>query len=178
MISSFDTLMSPEVSNLVDMTDRVRILGDAPMVAGKCDPERMMNHISFITVGVLADFWLAGTSSGNLVAAKVMRGEYEQNVRCSSASVLHVASMSLKRVHQVVLREARISARFAHPNVLPTLGIALTMDSLAIISPWMRNGNIFEYLNRNPSADRLRLVNSSVGVSPNRYIDMCHCLVL
>ena len=93
--------MSPKVSNLVDMTDRVRILGDAPMVAGKCNPERKTGHISFIIVGFMANFWLAGTSSGNLVAAKVMRRVSEHNVQffCVCASAQHVASVSLKQVH-------------------------------------------------------------------------------
>ena len=32
---SVDSLKSPKLSSIVDMTDRVRILGDAPMVTGK-----------------------------------------------------------------------------------------------------------------------------------------------
>jgi len=73
--SSVDTLKNPRFGNLVDMTDRVRILGDAPMVTGKyVTDDNMDHHISPTTLGALADFWLAGTSSGNLVAAKVMRG--------------------------------------------------------------------------------------------------------
>lgn len=62
--------------------------------------------------------------------------------------------------NQAIVREAKISARFAHPNVLPTLGIARMLDSVAVVSPWMRNGNVSDYLSRNPTADRLQLVNS------------------
>ena len=98
--------------------------------------------------------------------ASVMRlGESNVQFLCLRyASALPMASLSLKRVPlaQGILREARISTRFAHPNILPTLGTARIKNSLAIISPWMRNGNISEYLNRHPTADRLRLVNLPV----------------
>jgi hypothetical protein len=40
--SSIDTLKNPQFSNLVDMTDKVRILGDAPMVTGKSVTEDKM----------------------------------------------------------------------------------------------------------------------------------------
>ncbi|KAF8322279.1 kinase-like protein [Clavulina sp. PMI_390] len=125
--NSAAALQSPKIFTLVDMTGRIRILGDSPMVRGS-----------------ISDFWLAGTSSGNLIAAKVLRG-------FGRSQLMKDSSLPL-------LREAKISSRFAHPNVLPTLGIAFIDDSLAILSPWMRNGNIMDYLERNPSADRLHMV--------------------
>lgn len=51
-----------------------------------------------------------------------------------------------------------MSARFAHPNVLPTLGYAEINGQLAIISPWMRNGNVVQYTKLHPEADRVQLV--------------------
>lgn len=43
--NSADSLTRPKSSNLVDMTDKVRILGDAPMVAGECNPYEKIDHI-------------------------------------------------------------------------------------------------------------------------------------
>lgn len=45
-----------------------------------------------------------------------------------------------------------------HPNVLPLLGATMIGAQLAMVSEWMENGNINEFLGANPDADRLRLV--------------------
>jgi len=45
-----------------------------------------------------------------------------------------------------------------HPNVLPLLGVTTTNDRLVMVSEWMTNGNITEFLKKNPDVDRLELV--------------------
>ncbi|KAG8708317.1 hypothetical protein FRC11_006569, partial [Ceratobasidium sp. 423] len=44
-----------------------------------------------------------------------------------------------------------------HPNILPLLGLAIFNDGLSMVSPWMSNGNLSEYLrkNKNSTADRI-----------------------
>jgi hypothetical protein len=44
-----------------------------------------------------------------------------------------------------------------HPNVLPLIGI--TIEPLQLVSEWMLCGDLPQYINNNPDADRLRLVN-------------------
>lgn len=47
----------------------------------------------------------------------------------------------------------------AHPNVLPLLGVSKTLKPLYMVSEWMDNGNINQYLKQKPKADRLQLVS-------------------
>ena len=46
-----------------------------------------------------------------------------------------------------------------HPNVLPLLGATITGDQFAMVSEWMVNGNINEFIKAHPDADRLELVS-------------------
>jgi len=52
-----------------------------------------------------------------------------------------------------------------HPNVLPLIGATIIGDQFIMISEWMSNGNINEFLEANPDADRLRLVRFPFKVS-------------
>ena len=45
-----------------------------------------------------------------------------------------------------------------HPNVLSLLGGMITETQFAMVSEWMENGNINEFVKEHPDADRLGLV--------------------
>jgi hypothetical protein len=45
-----------------------------------------------------------------------------------------------------------------HPNVLPPLGVTMTEIRPVMVSDWMVNGNINEFMKANLNADRLELV--------------------
>jgi len=51
-----------------------------------------------------------------------------------------------------------------HPNVLPLLGVMMTDNHFAMVSEWMANGNITEFVEAHPDADRLELVGCSFHV--------------
>ncbi|KAF8216023.1 hypothetical protein K438DRAFT_621510 [Mycena galopus ATCC 62051] len=57
-------------------------------------------------------------------------------------------------------REALIWRQLCHPNLLPFFGLYYIDGRLCLISPWMENGNVMEYLRRNPTpaTDRLSLI--------------------
>lgn len=50
-----------------------------------------------------------------------------------------------------------------HPNVLPLLGVTMDETRFVMVSEWMENGNINEFLEKNPDVDRLNLVRSFSG---------------
>jgi hypothetical protein len=52
-----------------------------------------------------------------------------------------------------------------HPNVLRLIGVIMSETQFAMVSEWMVNGNINEFVKANPDADRLRLVGSLFKVS-------------
>ena len=45
-----------------------------------------------------------------------------------------------------------------HPNVLPLLGVMMTENRFVMISEWMENGRINEYVRVHGDVDRLKLV--------------------
>ncbi|KAJ7132597.1 kinase-like domain-containing protein, partial [Mycena epipterygia] len=53
-------------------------------------------------------------------------------------------------------KEALWWARLDHPNILPFLGVNEEMfhPSFCLISPWMDNGNVMSFLEKNGGFDR------------------------
>ena len=45
-----------------------------------------------------------------------------------------------------------------HPNVLPLLGVTMTKYRFVIVSEWMKNGDINEFVKKHANANRLELV--------------------
>ena len=54
---------------------------------------------------------------------------------------------------------------FQHPNVLPLIGATISEDKFAMVSDWMANGNIRDFVKAHPDANRLELVGASFEVS-------------
>lgn len=45
-----------------------------------------------------------------------------------------------------------------HPNVLQLMGVTMAGGKFAMISEWMKNGNIVEFVRSRPDVNRLDLV--------------------
>ena len=45
-----------------------------------------------------------------------------------------------------------------HPNVLPLLGVVMTETEFAMVSAWMPNGNINQFVREHQDANRFELV--------------------
>ena len=52
-----------------------------------------------------------------------------------------------------------------HPNVLPLLGVMMSEAHFAMISDWMANGSINDFVKTYPDANRLELVIRSFKIS-------------
>ena len=50
-----------------------------------------------------------------------------------------------------------------HPNVLPLLGVTMTGTQLAMISEWMANGDINQFVRTHPDVNRFELVRFCSG---------------
>lgn len=70
---------------------------------------------------------------------------------------------------QAFSREAVVWRQLSHPNLLPFYGVFYLgdrNDRLCLVSPCMKNGNIIEFLQQNPGAERLPLVSLVITSSP------------
>jgi hypothetical protein len=57
-----------------------------------------------------------------------------------------------------------------HPNLLPLLGVTMTENRFVMVSEWMVNDNINEYVDAHSHMNRLELV----GFSSKVFIFACH----
>ncbi|KAG6852347.1 hypothetical protein C0991_000494 [Blastosporella zonata] len=64
-------------------------------------------------------------------------------------------------LHKSFSREAVVWGQLSHSNILPFIGIHRLNDPhrrLCLVSPWMLNGNIHEFLKTRPQLDRTSLI--------------------
>jgi len=60
-----------------------------------------------------------------------------------------------------------------HNNILPFYGVSTTVSDFCLVFPWYNNGNIMEYLKKNPDINQFELV-STLGKSypPETYVHL------
>lgn len=96
-------------------------------------------------------------------------------VRCDFPTMIFISGP-----HSMVKafsREAVVWGQLSHPNLLPFYGIFNLTDTrsrICLVSPWMVNGNVNDFLRRNPDADRQQLVSSLPQLQPhsNSFISL------
>ncbi|KAK7037717.1 hypothetical protein VNI00_010943 [Paramarasmius palmivorus] len=115
--------------------------------------------------GGFGDIWKGHLRSGQLVCLKVVK----------------VYLMSdLKRSLKEYLREAIIWRQLRHPNVLPCLGLYYlddTQQRVCLVSPWMENGNLVEYIRAHPreSINHVQLMHDiTSGLSHLHALKIVH----
>ena len=59
---------------------------------------------------------------------------------------------------QEFCKEAVIWRHLQHPNILPLIGVTITPEHYSLVSDWMDNGTINEFIEMNPDANRIDLV--------------------
>ncbi|KAF8998572.1 kinase-like domain-containing protein [Cyathus striatus] len=72
---------------------------------------------------------------------------------------------SREKLHKEFAREALVWRQLNHPNVLPFLGANDQMfhQRFCLVSPWMENGNIMQFLERHPNHDRFKAIQEIVN---------------
>ncbi|KAF8606263.1 kinase-like protein [Ceratobasidium sp. AG-I] len=80
--------------------------------------------------------------------------------------------------HKMLKRSAHelyVWSKCKHANVAELLGLAQFRDQIAMVSPWMENGSLPDYLARNRSVDRCRLcVQVAEGLNYLHAMGMIH----
>ena len=103
-----------------------------------------------------------GRSRNQAICLKVIKA----NRRATIKHLLGVSFFGAFNNHkcfmsQTFFKEALLRGHLSHPNILPFYGIYHLNDMhgrISLVSPWMENGNVIEYLKRHPFANRLLLV--------------------
>ncbi|KAG6859766.1 hypothetical protein C0995_004359, partial [Termitomyces sp. Mi166 len=94
-----------------------------------------------VVLGGFSDIY-KGTFQGQAVAIKLFRFDDTGQIQQSFS---------------YAVKEAIIWEQLSHPNILAFYGIYWFQNRLCLVSPWMQNGNIIEYLEQYPRAPRMTL---------------------
>ena len=114
-----------------------------------------------IASGDTADIW-EGTYCGEKVAIRSLKVTLSDDrtldkVRTWYGMLYRVWSRTPICKLQSFFREAVMWGRLRHPNIVPFIGI--TTDPLQIVSEWMPNGTLTEFVEKNPDVNRIGLVS-------------------
>ncbi|CAE6469551.1 unnamed protein product [Rhizoctonia solani] len=141
--SSLGRQYRPIISSDMDVSTIVSILA----AHGCTDLSSRTNYDTFsdypIANGGFADVYRGQLSDGTMVAVKNLRISYGDPGRAKHLK--HAA------------RELHSWSKCSHPNILPLLGLTLFRDRIGMVSPWMQEGTLPRYLERNPRVNRCNL---------------------
>ncbi|KDQ10024.1 hypothetical protein BOTBODRAFT_96647, partial [Botryobasidium botryosum FD-172 SS1] len=92
------------------------------------------------------------------------RGSFAQ---CWKGLFLDERVVAMKRPHSYVPsdvmkrrveRELRVWRGLDHPNILRFIGLHVDESSMCLVSPWMENGHAWDYVQKNPHKNHVRLL--------------------
>ena len=111
--------------------------------------------------GGFAEVWKA-EHNGREVAVKVLKvyatSDLTDVTRVCSRVFRGTSVGQLTSTTQRFCKEAIGWKALRHENVLPLLGVMMIANQLAMVSEWMVNGNINEFINVHRDANRFKLV--------------------
>ncbi|CAE6387023.1 unnamed protein product, partial [Rhizoctonia solani] len=123
------------------------------------DMDTQQNTAMIVSGGGFGDIWMGKLHSGGKVAVKAWRTNTLD--QCDYKTIKRAA------------RELFYWSKMAHPNVHRLQGVIMFRGQyLGMVSEWMDNGNLHEYLRKNPGADRNQLcVHVASGLE---YMHSCN----
>ena len=73
---------------------------------------------------------------------------------------VRIEELMIAVIAQMFCKEVVTWKSLQHPNVLPLLGVTMGERLFAMVSEWMVNGNIVEFVKAHREANRFELVGS------------------
>ncbi|CUA71523.1 Ephrin type-A receptor 4 [Rhizoctonia solani] len=132
------------ISGAMSMVDILAHLGKhgCSEVTSQIDVSKSSNYPA--VAGGFGDIYRGELYDGTQVSIKCLR--------------LMIDSGTTGRKHvKRAAHELYVWSKCNHPNVLEVYGVARHRDQIAMVSPWMENGNLSQFLARQPQIDRCSL---------------------
>ncbi|KAH7333014.1 kinase-like domain-containing protein [Rhizoctonia solani] len=115
-----------------------------------------------VSTGGSGDIYLGSLLNGSQVGIKCLR-------------ILLGADEQGRKLAKQAARELYVWSKCKHPNILELLGVAQYEGRVAMVSPWMKYGNLSWYLSQHPEADRDHLcVQVADAVAYLKYRNVVH----
>ncbi|KAG9101920.1 Adaptor for signal transduction [Ceratobasidium sp. UAMH 11750] len=144
-IGHSDSVASVTVSSAMSASDIIALLvqHECPDITHELDLSQS-GRVP-ISGGGFGDIYKGTLNGGGIVAIKCPRLYLQRDDAKGHKFLKHAA------------RELYVWSRLKHENILPLLGLAQYRDQMAMLSPWMDNGTLLDYIERNPTVDRCQL---------------------
>ena len=125
-------------------------------------PERLIQTTEHpVASGGFGDVW-EGIYDDKRVAIKALRvykRDGVQKVKKVTHPALLVSLTPPTNYHyQAFCKEVAMWKQISHPNIVPFLGVSGAPAPLSMVSEWMPNGSVRDYVRANPESSRLQLV--------------------
>ncbi|QRV89355.1 Tyrosine kinase domain protein [Ceratobasidium sp. AG-Ba] len=138
-----ESIIADVISSRMRVSDIIRCLAKH----GCTDRTRDLDHDSAPRFpqrcGGNSDVYEGKLHGGESVAIKVLR--------------LAATDQPERRSSNSAARELYIWSKCNHPYVVPFLGLVDFRGAIAMLSPWMENGDLSSYINKHPGVNRLDL---------------------
>ena len=82
---------------------------------------------------------------------------------------VRIEGLMIVVIAQTFCKEVITWKSLCHPNVLPLLGVTMGKRLFAMVSEWMVNGNINEFIGAHRDANRFKLVSFLSTIDPVRH---------
>ena len=82
---------------------------------------------------------------------------------------VRIEELMIAVIVQTFCKEVVTWKSLQHPNVLPLLGVTMGERLFAMVSEWMVNGNIVEFIKAHREANRFKLVGSRSHTDPTHH---------
>ncbi|KAF8603726.1 kinase-like protein [Ceratobasidium sp. AG-I] len=128
-------------------------------VSSRINPDR--HSTTAVAGGSFGDIWKSELDDGTKVAIKCLR--------------FHAMAKDRPKGLKRATREIYMWSKAKHPNVHELMGVVMFQGHLGMVSMWMENGSLHEYIQTNPDVDRYELcIQAATGVSYLHSIRMVH----
>lgn len=147
MLYEVDVLASEEWKRVLSLFCK---LAKFSQVYPQCYELRGIQYdLSPIAEGGFADVH-KGNYRGQAVCLKIVRQFTARALRVSVAVATGWIIYLLYYTEQMYIKELALWSHLSHSNILPFYGVYSIDDSqkICLVSPWMENGNLHDYLNR------------------------------
>ncbi|CAE7155733.1 unnamed protein product [Rhizoctonia solani] len=143
-ISDPDDYAGPQITGEMSTQNMFECLRNAGCVDISCQIDSRQEAVMIVSGEGCGNSWQGRLNNGTRVVIKVWR----------SNPVEQCDHTTLKRAAHELFDLSRMD----HPNVHQLQGVIMFKDQyLGVVSEWMDNGNLYEYLMKRPNADRYQL---------------------
>ncbi|KAF9650320.1 kinase-like protein, partial [Thelephora ganbajun] len=97
------------------------------------------------------------------IVTETWRGTYEEKPVAIEVFKITEGCKDSDRIKMRFYKQVVLWKRLTHKNVLPFLGVSRDVADFCLISPWMKNGCIVEYVHNNPHVNPLDLLKDAAN---------------